>query len=296
MRFTNYLGYAIRDAFRALHRHKGMAIVTMITISITILILGFIGLFALNSQAATEKVENKLEMIVFVEKGASGSQLNNISKELKNLPEVDSVEFISKEVGLKKISSKFESDSDLKVSLEGDNPLPDAFKVKLKKVELSDTAVNKIEKIKYVQEVKYGKDVVKDIVKFNQSLKFIVVIIIILMIIATMFLINSTISLTVSNRNEEIKIMSFIGASLPYIRAPFFLEGILIGLVGSIIAVVILSISYKKIGIYVIQNLPFIPYYNNNDVMIMLFSGLIFCGIVLGALGSALAVRKYFKS
>lgn len=296
MKGFNYMKYALRDTFRALTRHKGMALLTILTITITLFVLGIVALLALNSQVAAKQVENELEMVVFITEGTEKNQIEELGKKIKKIDGVKKVTFVSKDKALGELNKRFDSqEADLKESLEGDNPLPDAYKVKLENAKESKQVVKKIEQFDSVQEVRYGEHVVQNIVKLNQSVKILVVFIVLLLIFATIFLINSTISLTVSNRNEEIRIMSFIGASRSFIRMPFFLEGIIIGCTGSIIAVAALFFGYNKLNVYIMQNLPFMPFFDDMQVVNSLFVGLAFCGVLMGALGSGFAVKKYMK-
>ncbi len=288
--------YALRDTFRALTRHKGMALLTILTITITLFVLGSVALIALNSQVAAKQVESELEMVVFINEGTEKEQIDLLGKEIKKIDAVKKIEFVSKDEALGELNKRFDNqESDLKESLEGENPLPDAYKVKLENAAESKQVVKKIENLNSVQEVRYGEHVVQNVIKLNQSVKFLVLFVILLLIFATIFLINSTISLTVSNRNEEIRIMSFIGASRSFIRMPFFLEGIIIGCVGSLIAVAALFFGYNKLNVYIMQNLSFMPFYNNMQIVNGLLVALVICGIFMGALGSGFAVRKYLK-
>lgn len=296
MKGLSYLKYALRDTFRALTRHKGMALLTILTIAITLFVLGVVALIAINSQVAAKEVENELEMVIFINEGTEKADIDILGEKIKKIDAVKEIEFVSKDDALKELNKRFDNQgNDLKESLEGENPLPDAYKVKLKNAEESKHVVQKIEKLNFVEEVRYGEHVVQNVIKLNQSVKFLVLFIIALLIFATIFLINSTISLTVSNRNEEIRIMSFIGASKSFIRMPFFLEGIIIGCVGSIIAVTILYFGYNKLNVYIMRNLSFMPFFNNMQIVNGLLIALVVCGIVMGALGSGFAVRKYLK-
>ena len=272
-----------------------MAFLTVLTIAITIFVLGIVSLVALNSQSAIHQVENDLEMVVYLKENISREESQKTGEEIGKLPEISSVTFISKDQALANIDKQLKESGTLKESLNGENPLPDAYKVKVTNAEKMDRAVQKIKILSAVSDVRYGEEVVRNVVKLSQSLKAILGIIIVLMILATIFLINSTISLTVSNRHEEIKIMSFVGATPFFIRTPFFFEGIVLGLIGSVLSVTCLYVGYGKLGESIRENLPFLPFFDHSNIVMMLFAFLVSIGILMGAIGSGYAVKKYLK-
>lgn len=295
MKWPHYLRYTLRDTLRALTRHKGMALLSVLTIAITTFVLGMSGLIALNSQNAANKVESALEMVVYLDESTGPAEAKTVGEQIRRLPEVASATFISKDQALAELDKRFEDNGTLKESLNNENPLPDAYKIKLHKAEDSEHAVKKLEKLSHVQEVRYGEQLVQNVLKLNKSVKALLMFIIALLIFATIFLTNSTISLTVSHRNQEIRIMNIIGAAPSYIRLPFFLEGIVIGAVGSLLSVAALHIGYQHFEQAVRRSLPFLPIYDRFDVVLGFLALLLVSGIVMGALGSAMAVRKYLK-
>lgn len=295
MKWPHYLKYILRDTFRALVRHKGMALLSILTITITTFVFGMTGLIALNSQNAATQVENELEMIVYLAEESSQNDVTSVGEQIRRLPEVSTVTFISKDKALADLDKRFEDHGTLKESLNNENPLPDAYKVKLKKAEESEKAVQKLEKIPRVQEVLYGEEIVQNVLKLNQSVKVFLAFIIALLVFATIFLTNSTISLTVAHRNQEIRIMNIVGAAPSFIRFPFFLEGIIIGSIGSLLSVLGLYFGYQHFEQAVRQSLPFLPIYDRFDVVVTFLALLLISGIIIGALGSAMAVRKYLK-
>ncbi|MFM9413215.1 permease-like cell division protein FtsX [Peptococcus simiae] len=295
MKWINHMLYGLRDTFRALFRHKAMAGLTVITIAITLFILGAVILFALNSQAASQKVESELEMVAYLNAGLSNDQIAQLGDSIGKLPDVAEVKFVSKEDAINELNARFQENDDLKISLDGDNPLPDAYRIRLENADASDQVAAKIKGMEGVDDLRYGQDLVQNVVKLNHSVKVFVFLAVALMLFATLFLISSTISLTVSGRREEITIMSLIGASASTIRMPFFLEGIIIGAVGSIISIIGLTFGYGKMEDYISHLLPFLPIYLNMTVIYALMGLLLAIGVILGAIGSAFAVRKHLN-
>ncbi|MFP5526854.1 permease-like cell division protein FtsX [Peptococcus simiae] len=295
MKWINHMLYGLRDTFRALFRHKAMAGLTVLTIAITLFILGAVILFALNSQAASQKVESELEMVAYLNAGLSNDKIAQLGDSIGKLPDVAEVKFVSKEDAINELNARFQENDDLKISLDGDNPLPDAYRIRLENADASDQVAETIKGMEGVEDLRYGQDLVQNVVKLNHSVKVFVFIAVALMLFATLFLISSTISLTVSGRREEINIMSLIGASSSTIRMPFFLEGIIIGAVGSIISIIGLTFGYGKMEDYISHLLPFLPIYLNMTVIYALMGLLLAIGVILGAIGSAFAVRRHLN-
>ncbi len=297
MQLLHLSKYAFRDAFRALFRHKGMAFLTVLTIFITLLIFGMAILAVLNSQNAAKKVEKELEIVAFLDHSVDKKEAESIGDKIKKISGVQSIRFVSREEALKYLNKEFEENRNfnLEDTLGGDNPLPDAYKIEIEKAAQSDAIAKKLEGIPGIQDVNYGQGVVNNFVKINETFKYFALLVILLLVLATIFLINSTISLTVSNRHDEIRIMAIIGASRSFIRAPFFLEGIFIGCVGSLLAVLALFYGYNSFEEYMLSHLPFVPFYHQQEVILGIYLGLIVCGALMGALGSGFAVKKYLK-
>ncbi|MBS5916089.1 MAG: permease-like cell division protein FtsX [Clostridiales bacterium] len=295
MKWINHMMYGLRDTFRALTRHKAMAGLTTLTIAITLFILGAVILFALNSQAASQKVESELEMVAYLKQDLDNEAIAKLGDEIAKLPEVATVKFVSKEEAIDNLNARFQADDNLKESLEGDNPLPDSYRIKLENAQDSTAVANKIKGMQGIEELRYGENLVRNVVQLNHSVKVFVLIAVLLMLFATLFLISSTISLTVAGRRDEIYIMSLIGATGGIIRMPFFLEGIIIGATGSVLSIVALYFGYSKLEMYISHLLPFLPIYVNMPVIYALMGVLLAIGIVLGAVGSAFAVRKHLN-
>ncbi len=294
--FLTKLKYAVRDSIRSITRHKVLSILTVLTIAITLTVLSMTSLIALNSYNASQSVEDQLRIIAFLKQPSNSSQVGELEKNLKNMKHVADVQYISKEDALKSLDNEFKNtDMDLKQSLEGNNPLPDSFQLTVDQAENIETVANELSKHPSVDTVKYGQDIVHNVLKFNHSATIVGGIIVVTMILATLFLINITIQLTVANRHAEIQIMKLVGAKNNFIRFPFFLEGMILGLLGSLIAGVFVFWGYERIYAYIYANIPFLPLFNNDYMMEFLIFSNVLLGIVLGAIGSILAVRKHLK-
>ena len=146
-----------------------------------------------------------------------------------------------------------------------------------------------------VDKVRYGQDLVNNVMVLSDAIYIACIAVIIAMTIAALFLVNSTIRLTVFARSEEIAIMKYVGATNFYVHIPFFLEGVFIGIIGALLANVAIYFGYTNLVTYIQANITFIPVLSDSTLLWKMMGGLLIGGTLLGALGSNFAVKKYLK-
>lgn len=288
--------YNLRDTFRSIARHKSLTFLSVFTIAITLFLLGSVMIITLNGQLASKQVEDDLEIVAFCTLDVDEEGLNHLKTELSKLPNVKSVDYVSKDSALDNLNARFEKDTDLRTSLEGQNPLPDSFRIKVSAAEHIQETVTRIESFEHIESVRYGQSIVENVVQLSQSVRIFGIVVIAAMVVATLFLINNTISLTVANRQKEIEVMRYLGATNSYISMPFFFEGILVGIVGALVAIFSLYFGYGKLQLYIASTLPFLPVMRDPQLISFVMMILVTIGLFLGAIGSALATGRYLKN
>lgn len=287
--------YSFRDAFRSFWRHFGITVASITTVAISLLILGFTLLVVLNSQYIAAFMESQVEINLFLQQDISRQDAQAFESNLTKIEGVESVEFIPKEDALKIMEDGYGTDVDITKALGGTNPLPDTYRVKVLDVEVVPQVAAVIEKYEEVESLRYGQDLVNRLINFTQWLRNAGFVVIAGILFASLFLITTTIRLTVFARKKEINIMKYVGATNSFIRAPFFLEGMMIGLIGALTAVVILYLVYGTVVNYAIGSIPFMPLVTDKNLLYQIFGYLLLGGTVLGAMGSMIAVRKYLN-
>ncbi|MDO4281832.1 MAG: permease-like cell division protein FtsX [Peptococcaceae bacterium] len=294
--FLTKTKYSLRDSLRQIFRHKLLSFLTILTIAITLTLLSVASLVAINSYYASQDIEDQLRIVAFLKQPSDPADNTKLLEKLEKTDHVESVKYVSKEEALKSLSSEMKNtDLDLEETLNGDNPLPDSFQITVDKAENIEGLAKSIANEKIVDSVNYGQDLVDNVMSLNRSALVIGGVIILLMVLATLFLINITIQLTVNSRKHEIHIMKLVGAKNSFIRMPFFIEGVILGALGSALAGLFVYWGYENIYSYISANLPFLPLFNNNYLMILLLVGNVIVGVFLGAVGSSFAVRKHLK-
>lgn len=287
------VGYFFREAMLSVKRNGWMSLASVGTMAICLLVVGTALLLVLNTNRIVTSIESNIEIIAYLRTDTTAEKSVQLGKELRAMPEVAEVEFVSKEKALQTLTQKFGKEHNLIAALGGTNPLPDAFKIKAKNpAEVGDLA-KKIEALPQVEKVRYGQEVVEKLFSLTRWLKLICVGIMVFLALAAVFLVATNIRLALFARRREIQIMKLVGATNWFIRWPFFLEGMFLGLVGAVIAVAILAGSYSVLIGHVRVTLAFLPLVTDPRLLWQVFGGLLAAGTILGAIGTVISLYRF---
>lgn len=252
-----------------------------------------------NFRHIVKEAENSVGISVFFEKGLTQESIDSIGKAIENRPEVDHVEFVSAEQAWEKFKEEnFKDEPELVESFGEDNPLQDSasYEVYLKGIDEQDTLVEYIKTIAGVREVKRSAEVAKSFSNASQFVGIASSVLILVLLFVSVFLIQSTIATGIAVRKPEIAIMRLMGASDYFIWSPFIVEGIAIGMIGSVIPLILLGISYGRIVGYVsgrfaifTDNLSFL---STQQVLGVLIPVSLLLGVGIGLVGSFITVRR----
>lgn len=288
----------IADGFKSVFRNFSLSLASISCITITLILVGVSIILSENVNKFTDDIEKDVTIVVYIDKDATEEEKEGIKISINLLSNIESIEFLSKEDIRKDMAT--ESD-ELGTILQGydeaTNPLLDEYLVKVKDTEKIGETANSIKEISKVNTVKYGEGMVEELVKIFDVIKKITIIIVVGLVVVTAFLISNTIKITINNRKRQIEIMRLVGASNSYIKLPFFFEGIILGFLGSIIPIFLTCYGYiflyqKMDGILFTEVITLV---NPDEVLFTLSLILMGIGVVVGALGSYRAVRRYLK-
>jgi cell division transport system permease protein len=292
MGFKN-LGYFFREAFISLSRNRALSLATVSTMAICILFLGTAVLMTINAGNFMNQLESDVEIVAFLDNTLNETQLEEIKISLEQLEGVKSVVFVSKEQALEKLQSKFaEENYDLEKTL-GNNPLPATYEIKADNPQDVGSLAKNIEQISGIYRVNYGQGIVERLFQVTKWVRIISIGFIVLLIICAVFLIATTIRLSIFARRKEIYLMKLIGANDWFVRWPFFIEGIILGLVGALVSVGLLSLGYNALINNLQTALFFIPLVSQKYLLIKLYLSLLAAGAFLGLLGSYISLNRY---
>ncbi|MBC7346316.1 MAG: ABC transporter permease [Clostridia bacterium] len=289
------LGYYFRQALLGLRRSGWLTVAAVATVSISLFLLGLFILIILNVNLIARAVESEVEAVVFLETETPRETLGQLEEALRRLPGVAEVRLVTKEEGLRQLSEHFGPQHDLLRALGGKNPLPDCFRVRTARPADVPLVAQAAAKLRYVEEVKYGQGLVERLLQVTRWLRVLGTAIIVLLAMAAVVLVAIAIRMTVFARRREIGIMKYVGATDWFIRWPFFLEGMLLGLIGAAVAGFCLYLSYAMLMARLRLSLAFLPLLSGSQEVWQLVGGLVVGGIALGSLGSLISVRRFLQ-
>ena len=295
MKYLRIIRNNIKDSLKSVFRNFSLSIASISCITITLILVAVAVLLSENVSKFTSDIEKDVTIVVYINKDATDTDIEALKTKIELLSNIDSITFMSKE-SIRKDMAK-ESDGLGTILSETNNPLLNEYLVKVKDTESIGVTAKLIKELSGVYQVKYGEGMVEELVKIFDIVKKIMVVIVIGLIIVTAFLISNTIKITINNRKRQIEIMRLVGASNTYIKTPFFFEGIILGFIGSIIPVLLTAFGYtylydKMNGILFTEVISLV---NPNDLMLKTILIIVSIGVVVGAIGSSRAVRRYLK-
>ena len=289
------LSYFWGETFRSLFRNRFMAIASVLTVTLSMFILGVFLSAVLNINHMASYLENQVEMTVYLKDGLTTDQVMGIGKYLKAQPGMKEIKFTNKDQAMKDFRERMGDQQGLLDAING-NPLPASYQMSFQTPEQLKTAAEVVAKYQGVETVQYGKDIIEQLYKVAQVIRLSGIVLIIFLAGAELFIISNTIRLTVFARRREIQIMKYVGASNGFIRWPFLFEGMVIGFLGSGFASLILWEGYKTVvsemaaaGLVFIPMIPLWPFMGYTTLIILA------AGIMIGVTGSAISLRKYMK-
>lgn len=287
--------YFISDAFKSLRRNRTISIASMATVLATLFVFGVFMLAALNINNAVNSVESKVQIKVFLVKDINLSDQRDIEVKLRATEGVKDVTYESKEEALDNFKKQLKDNADLLTGYDDDksNPLPSSYIVELDKPEYSQTVINEVKSMTGVESIGNDQDLINKIAAFAKTIRWVGIVIFVVLIGVSLFLIMNTIKLTVYSRRREVGIMKFVGATDWFIRWPFILEGVVIGVVGAILSNVLLFFAYKEIYAKITTQLITVNLINPAYVFSMMSWQFVISGALIGTLASIIALRKF---
>lgn len=300
MRGISVFVYSVRQGMKSLRKNRMFTLASIGTISACLFLFGLFYFVVSNFQHMIKEVETTVGVTVFFEDGISQEQVDSIGEAIRFREEVDHIEFISaEEAWAKFVRENFSDNTELVDSFGTDNPLENSasYQVFLKDISDQQEIAEYVNGIEGVRTVKRSDETAKNLENANLLVSYVSIAIIAILLAVSVFLINSTISTGITVRRSEIEIMRLMGASDFFIRAPFIVEGVVIGLVGALIPLVILFFSYNTIIQYIKTRFEVISgwldFLGAAQVFQMLIPVCLLIGIGIGFLGSFVTVRKH---
>lgn len=296
------IGYQTKQGFKNIGRNKMFSVASIATMAACIFLFGIFFSIVTNFRYMVQKAEEGVAITVFFDEEATGAQIKKIGDELKSQNGVLKVNFVSADEAWDSFKDEYFGDAkELADGFKDDNPLSgsDNYEVYMSDVSKQKDVVSYAEKLDGVSKVNKSDVVAKTLTSVNRLIYYVSIVLIGILLAVSIFLISNTVTMGITVRREEIAIMKYIGAKDGFVRAPFIIEGLVIGLIGAVIPLVILYFVYDKAVAYVmtkfsllnniIEFLPVTTVYRT-----LLPVGLIL-GVGIGFIGSAFTIRKHLR-
>ena len=298
MKFFRNINRYFRDARKSVMRNFSLSLASISCITITLIVVAFSAILSYNVENFAESIRKDVTVVIFLNSDTTEEKINEIEKEIRATKNVEELTFVSKEKTAESLKDNDTFKGIIETWTNETNPLLDSFMLKVKNIDDIKTTVNVIKNINGVKTVNYGEDMIDQLITVFKVVEKASIFIVVALVVVTAFLIGNTIKLAIFSRKREIEIMRLVGASNVSIKVPFVIEGLFIGMLGSIIPIILSVYGYtslynffkgKLFGSSLAKLVPPTPF------MYYISLVLLAIGIVVGMIGSYRAVRKYLK-
>lgn len=285
-------GYLAKEGFKNVWSNRIMSIASVCVLISCLVLTGAATLFSINVDSVVESVGKSNETSVYIKDGYSQLEAVYVGKAIEKLDNVQSATFYSKEDAFKQYKNQL--GEELFAEMQDRNTLPDAFIVVMKDLSQYDDTVAQIKQIDGVDSISSHRELAKKLTDISNLVNMICIAVVCALTIISIFIIANTIRATMYSRRFEISIMKSVGATNSFVRWPFLIEGMVIGLISAIISTVAIAVLYEAAAILVhdIIAIEFIPLMN---VLWITGAAFVVAGIVIGFFGSFISIRKYLK-
>ena len=301
MRISTFF-YTIKQGIVNIWKNKLFSLASIATMTACIFLFGLFYMIVVNFQSMVKDAESGVAVTVLFDEGISDQRIEEIGELISERPEVSHYDFISADEAWESFKEVyFEGNEAAAASFAGDNPQANSasYAIYMNDISMQDSLVTYLKSVDGVREVKQSQQVANTLTDVNSLIGYISAGVILILLGVAVFLISNTITVGISVRKEEIAIMKLIGATDYFVRAPFVVEGIVIGLIGAAIPLGILYALYGKIVMYISDKFSFISnmmkFLSVNEIFHNLIPVALILGVGIGFIGSRITIRKHLR-
>lgn len=296
MKFRTFTRH-VREGTKNIFRNGWMTIASIGAVTTTLILVGVFLAIVFNLNEFAKNIEDDVEIKVLVDLMTDDENVILLGEQVEEVSGVESVYFSSNDEELESLIDSMGEYGDAWRLVEQDNPLNHAFIVRAETPQETERIANEIEAFDYVQDVRFGQDIVENLFQFNNYARIVGIVLITALVLTAVFLISNTIKITIIARRTEISIQKLVGATNGFIRWPFFIEGLLLGVLGSLLPISIIIFGYHylydrlagEINIAFVELLPFSPFAWQLAAIVFVL------GATIGVWGSVMSVRKFLR-
>lgn len=287
--------YYFREVILSMIRNRWMTFASIGTVAVSLFVLGVFLILVMNMNKMASSLESQVQISVYINDNLPEQGRKEIERMTRDMKSVTAVKYVPREEALKILRERLGENKKILDALGESNPLPNSFLVTVKNADDVKKTATLIADLYGVEEVKYGQDVATNLFELTHLIRFFGLILMGLLLFATVFIISNTIRLTVFARRKEIAIMKYVGATDWFIRWPFILEGVGLGLIGGGVSALALRSFYSAMVEKIYESLAFFPMVEQYPFMNYLTIVLIVAGILIGILGSTVSLKRFME-
>lgn len=290
------VGYLTKEGVRNVWSNRLMSVASIAVLTSCLLLIGIAVMLYANIDMALEDVQEQNIIMVYLDDNVSEEDINIVGQDIRMISDIESAEFVSKEEAYQAQLDSLGDDAKLMDGLE-ENPLPDSYEVYLKSLDHYDTVLENLKSIDHVSSVRGNSDLAEQVRQISRAVTIVSVGIIAMLLAVSLFIIANTVRVTMYNRRLEISIMKAVGATNWFVRWPFIIEGIIIGIFSGLLSELLVygiyTLAIRNIGsVFSMLGGQAIPFSAHAVPMLLAF---ILVGILAGALGSIVSMARYLK-
>lgn len=292
---SSKIGYLIKEGFKSIGTHGFMSFATVTIVIACLVIMGSFSLIAVNISGMLDTLEGQNQMIAYVEETLSEDEARALQPDIEYLSNVSSAQFVTREQAMEEFASQYD-DETLFQDVDA-NVFRDRYIIYLNDISLMEQTQAELSQITGIAKVNAYLEVAEGFVTVRNVISAVSMILIIVLVIVSVFIMANTVKLATYNRREEIAIMKMVGASNSFIRFPFVVEGLVLGLLGGALGFLLEWAIYDVVANRIMTGLmgnmiQVIPFQSFSMVVLAIYLGV---GVVVGAFGSAIAIRNYLR-
>ncbi len=293
----NIVGYLIGEGFSNILKNKKSTGAALTIMCMAMFMFGIFFVLGENINYVMAQIQTEQGMQVFLNRDATDIEVSKIEEKIRGIGGVNTVEYVSKTEGVNQIKEQLKNDSPIMEGLE--DYFQDSFIVTLTDLELNSSVQEQIKAIDKVEEITSSDSTISTLVSITKGIRMVTLVILLILVFISIFIITNTIKLTVHARRKEISIMKYVGATNGFIRWPFIVEGVIIGLISALITVLIVGLLYNLATNGLVQTDTFkklgLKLYTFKDLFQLLITTYIILGAGIGIIGSTISMRKYLE-
>ena len=291
------IGYLLREGVKSLWKHRTMTIASIAVLVSCLLLTGVAGLMTLSLSSTMKSIEDRNTITVYLDEGLPSLRAVKVGEDLRQIDNITDCTFVPKEDALMDTMQNIgaEDGSLFEGLLGNNNPLPDGYRISLKDLSLYEETITAVESVEGVESISDYSDIANKLTSLDRLVRYGSIVIVVVLGVVSLFIISNTVKVTVFSRRVEINIMKSVGATNGFVRTPFLIEGIAIGVLSGAISASVLYFAYEKALeiIYSITTLPSMvdirPYVG------WLYLGYIVVGMLFGMIGGVISIGRYLR-